>query len=118
MESKSKSSKEKDQEKSKLINSNNKFENLKSDYSLKKLFDFIPQRKSLKIIRYNKSIQKRIDVNIVNYKAGSEKYSSIEIEIKPKLFINGEFINIEEKDRKYYHIFLMVIKKPKLKVLL
>ena len=48
MESKSKSSKEKDQEQSKLINSNNKFENLKSDYSIKKLFDFIPERKSLK----------------------------------------------------------------------
>ena len=115
MESKSKSSKEKDQEQSKLINSNNKFENLKSDYFIKKLFDFIPERKSLKIIRYNKSIQKRIDVNIVNYKAGSEKYSSIEIEIKPRLFINGEFINIEEKDRKYYHIYFNGNKKAEVK---
>ena len=39
------------------------------------------ERKSLETIRYNKSIKKRIDISINNYKAYSEKYSSIELDI-------------------------------------
>ena len=117
MESKYNSSKEKDQEQSKLTNSKNMLENLKSDYFIKTFFfDFILERKSLKIIRLNKSIQKRVDVNITNYKACSEKYSSIEIEIKPRQFIQGQFINIEkEEDKKYYHIYFNGNKKKEVK---
>ena len=38
----------------------------------------MPERKSLETIRYNKSIQKRINININNYKAYSETKTSIE----------------------------------------
>ena len=41
------------------------------------------ERKSLETIKYNKSIQKRIGININHYKAYSEKYSSIELDIIP-----------------------------------
>ena len=74
--------KEKEQEQSKLINSDNLLKNLKSDYFIQKIFDYIHKRRTLKTIRYNKSIQKRINININHYKKYSEKYSSIEIEIK------------------------------------
>ena len=104
MDPKGTSSKIKDQEKSKLINSNNKLRNIKSDYFIQKFFDNIHKRISLEIIKYNKSIQKRINININDYKEYSEKYSSIEIEIKPMENKYGTFINIEE-DEKYYHIY-------------
>ena len=66
MESKDTPTKEK--EKSKLINSDNILQNLKSDYFIQKFVDYIHKRRALKTIRYNKSIQKRINLNINHYK--------------------------------------------------
>ena len=63
MEHKDTSSKIKAQEKSKLINSINKLNDLKSDYFIQKIFDYINKKKSLEIIRYNKSNQKRMNIN-------------------------------------------------------
>ena len=105
MESKDTPTKEKEQEQSKLINSDNILKNLKSDYFIQKFFDYIQKRRKLKTIRYNKSIQKRINLNINHYKEYSEKYSSIEIEIKPMENEYGRFIKIKEEDKEYYHIY-------------
>ena len=107
--------KRKVQRKSKLTNSNDILKNLKSDYFLRKFFDYIPQKISLKMISYNKSIQKRIDININHYKLYSEKYSSIEIEIIPKKNAIGSFIDIKEEDKKYYHIYFNDNKKEEIK---
>ena len=106
MDPKGTSSKIKDQEKSKLINSNNKLRNIKSDYFIQKFFDNIHNRKSLEIIKYNKNLQNKMHININHYKNYSEKYSSIEIEIKPMKNKYGKFINIKKKDEEYYHIIL------------
>ena len=62
-------------------------------------------RKSLEAIRYNKSIQKRINININHYKAYSETKTSIELDIIPKKGEYVEFINIKEEDKKYFHIY-------------
>ena len=62
-------------------------------------------KKLLDIIKYNKNIKKKINININDYKKYSEKYSTIEIETK---LINnkfGQFINIKEDDKIYYHIY-------------
>ena len=56
-------------------------------------------------MRYNKNLKKILNLNINDYKEYSEKYSSIEIEIKPVNNKSGKFINIEEEDEKYYHIY-------------
>ena len=101
MESKDIPIKEKEQEQSELINSDNMLKNLKSDYFIQKFFDYMNKRRSLKTIRYNKSIQKRINLNINYYKEYSEKYSSIEIEIKPMEIKYGRFIKIKEEDEEY-----------------
>ena len=53
------------------------FSQIKSVFILKKLYDII-ETKKLSIVKYNKNIQSRINVNIKNYK---EIYSTIEIEI-------------------------------------
>ena len=80
--------------------------NIKSNYFLKKLFDNLEKKRILEIVKNNKNIKKRINLNINDYKEYSEKYSSIEIEIKPVNNKYGEFINIkEEEDKKYYHIY-------------
>ena len=101
-------------ENTKKIKSKNKFINLKSDYFIQKLFDNIQKKISLKIIKCNIYIQKRLNININNYKDFSEKFSSIELEIIPIQNKYGPFINIKEKDKKYFHIYFND-KKKKLK---
>ena len=116
MEHKDTSSKIKDQEKSKLINSDDKLKKLKSDYFIQKFFDYIYKRKSLEIIKCNKNMQKRMNININNYKEYSQIYSSIEIEIKPKEKKYGRFIKIKEEDEEeYYHIYYNDNKKEEIK---
>ena len=105
MESKDTLIKTKGQEQSKTINQDNILKNILSDYFIQKCFDYIHKRKSLEIIKYNKNIQKRINININNYKECSEKYSSIEIEIIPIKNNYGKIINIKEENKKYFHIY-------------
>ncbi len=103
MESSNLISKEKE-EKNK-INSIVKLANIKSKYILKKIFNNLNKKNLLKIIKYNKNIKKRIDLNINEYKEYSEKFSSIEIEIKPLNYKFGKFINIKPQDKNYFHIY-------------
>ena len=95
-------------EKFNLIKSKNKFIKIKSDYFIQKLFANMQKRISLKIIKCNINIQKRLNININNYKDFSEKFSSIELEIIP--IQNGyrpyrPFIKIKDEDKKYFHIY-------------
>ena len=74
---------------------------LKADYFLQKVFNNLEIKRTLNMVKYNKKLKKRI--NIKDYKEYSEKYSSIEIEIKP---VNNEcvnFINIKNEEQEYYH---------------
>ena len=68
-------------EKNKL-KSATRYDNIKADYFLEKVFNNLKKGKALNIIKYNENIKKRINININDYKEYSEKYSSIEIEIK------------------------------------
>ena len=105
MEPKNIPNKVEEQGQSKLIASHNQLKNVKSDYFIQKFFGYMPKRKSLETVRYNKSIQKRINININHYKAYSEEYSSIELDIIPKKGEYGEFINIKKEDKKFFHIY-------------
>ena len=97
-------------------NANNKLRDLKSNFILKILFSYIPKNISLGTIKYNKYIQKRMNININDYKTYSEIYSSIKIEIIPKIdgYFN-QFINIKNEDEKYYHIYFNNNKKDEIK---
>jgi len=77
----------------------------KNDYFLRKLFDYLSKKKKLDIIKYNKKIQKRINIDINDFKQFSEKYSSIEIEIIPAKKKYGKFININKGYEIFYHIY-------------
>ena len=74
------------------IKSKNIFNNLKSRNIIKKIFNNIKRKISLYIVKYNRNIMKRINININDYKEYSEKFSSIEIEIKPSNNKYGKFI--------------------------
>ena len=87
------------------------FKNLKNDFFLEKIFNNLNKKKSLVIVKYNKNIKKRINININDYKEYSGKYSSIEIEIKPVSNKYGQFINIKKEDKNYYHIYFNNNKK-------
>ena len=102
-------------EKLNQIKSKNRFINIKSDYFIRKLFGIMQTRISLKIIKCNINIQKRLNININNYKDFSEKFSSIELEIIPIQNEYGSFINIKEEDEKKYLYILMIIKKKLIK---
>ena len=82
-------------------------ENVKSKYILKIIFNKMHKRKALKIIKYNKKIQKKININHKDY----EKLSEIEIEIIPIENEYGPFININKEDEIYYHIYFNDEKK-------
>ena len=76
-------------------------ESLKSDYFLQKLYDNMTKKKKLEIVKYNKKIQNRLNLDVKDYK----EYSEIEIEIIPTKDKYGKFINIKKKDKLYYHIY-------------
>ena len=114
MEPKDTTSKVEEQRQSKLIVSNNKLSKLKSDYFIQRFFGFMPERKSLETIRYNKSIQKRINININHYKLYSETKTSIELDIIPMKGKYGKFISINEEDKKYFHIYFNDNKKKEI----
>ena len=59
----------------------------------------------MKIIKYNINLQKRLNININKYKDFSEKFSSIELEIIPIQNEFGDFIQIDEEDKKFFHIY-------------
>ena len=67
-------------------------ESLKSDYFLQKLYDNMPKKKKLVIVKYNKRIQNRLNLSTKDYKECCE----IEIEIIPKKGKYGKFININK----------------------
>ena len=96
---------EKQIKRSNKISSKNKFIIIKSDYFIRKVFNIIQKRISLEIIKYNINIQKRLNININNYKDFSEKFSSIELEIIPNQNKYGTFIRIDEEDKIYFYIY-------------
>ena len=59
----------------------NFFENLKSNLRLKHIFGHLTEKKLLSIAKYNKYLQKRMNMDINDY----INYIRIEIELFPKL---------------------------------
>jgi hypothetical protein len=71
-----------------------------------KVFDNLEKKKKLNMIKYNKNMKKRINININDYKKYSEKYTPIEIEIRPVNNKYGQFINYRIGiDDLYHHIY-------------
>ena len=84
----------------------NNINNIKSIYFIKLLLNNIQKKKYLEIIKCNKNLQNRININIANYQEYSELYTPIEIELIPCQNQFGKFINIDKNlIGTYYHIY-------------
>ena len=70
---------------------------IKSIFILNKILSKFSRIRLLKLIKYNKNIQKKLNINI-------KKYRTIEIEIIPSDSF-GQFINIDKENDKYCHIY-------------
>ena len=89
---------------------------IKSNYILKQIFAHLNEKYLLEFIKYNKSTQKRIDIDINNYIEFSKLYSSIEIELKVVEGKSGKYINMHQEDKEYFHIYFNNSKKEMKKV--
>ena len=81
--------------------------NIKSKYIILQIFENIERKKFLQIIKYNKELQKKIDIGVNDYKYYFENYSPIEIEIIPadKKYIF--FMNPTSEMNDYnYHLYI------------
>ena len=74
--------------------------NIKSKYILEFIFGNLHEKKLFSIIKYNKAIKEKLNINKDYY----EDLCKIIIELKPKKE-SGKFINIEKNYYKFYHIF-------------
>ena len=63
------------------------------------------KRKNLKLLNIIKRYKIDANLDANDYKEFSKAYSSIEIEIMPTKGKYGRFININENDKLYYHIY-------------
>ena len=85
--------------------------NIKSLYFLQLVFSNITEKSKLKLIRYNKSFQNKINISLIIYKIFSGKYIILETEKKGKeydcyqdiLLFEGENLNKKRngKGREY-----------------
>ena len=68
-------------------------ENIKSSFNLKNIFSFISDdKKKLKLIKYNKNLQQKVDINLINYQLFSGKYIVYEKNGKCKIYKANEYI--------------------------
>ena len=94
----------------------NLINNIKSIYIMKQVFNYLKEKPKLGIIKYNKKIQTKLNIDINDYKT----FNKIEIEIFPIYEINYDedekfedeefeseygFINFEKNMGSYYHIY-------------
>ena len=84
----------------KRIKLKNYFENIKSKYILIKIFDNLPKKKMLKIIKENKAIQNKLETSLNDYMKYSEIFNPIEIEIIPIADIFAKFIKRPKEEEK------------------
>ena len=88
-------------------------ENIKSIYFEKNLFSYLDDVRKLQLIRYNKYMQNKIDINLMNYRRISQKYiifdkNNIVKEYNScydELIFEGEYLNGKRngKGKEYYN---------------
>ena len=87
------------------------FDNIKSLYIKKKIFEYLYDEIQLKLIKYNKSLQNQLNINLDNYKIFSGRYIIYETNVKgkeydydDKLIFEGEYLNGKRngKGKEYY----------------
>ena len=80
--------------------------NIKSLYFVKNIFSYVDEKQKLKLLKYNKYLQKIISISIINYIHFKGKYIIYESKRKGKeytyyndLIFEGEFLNGERNGK-------------------
>ena len=76
---------------------------IKSIIILNKILLNLLKTRKLILIKYNKRIQKRFNININDYE---KEFSPIEINIIFSGNKHGQFINFDKRNEKYFHIYV------------
>ena len=69
--------------------------NVKSSYFIRIIFSFMDEKQKFKLIKYNKSLQKKMNINLINYKIFSGKYILYEQNGKGKEYNNDGKLSFE-----------------------
>ena len=95
------------------IKNRNLLDNIKSIFFSRILFSHLIEKIKLKLIKYNKKLQNKIDIKLINYKFYSGKYIVYETNIKGKeydgesdnLLFEGGYLNGKRngKGKEYYN---------------
>ena len=80
---------------------------IKSFYFILKLFLNLDEKQKLKVVKFNKSLQKQMDIGILNYKYLGERYIIYESNgtgkeyyvYNDELIIEGEYLNGKKKEK-------------------
>ena len=88
--------------------------NIKSSYFIKIIFSYLFEKQKLKIVKYSKTWQRYIDINLINYKFYSDRYIIYEngigkeyIGYDSELIFEGEYKHGEKNGRgKKHNVFL------------
>ena len=81
--------------------------NIKSSYFIKLIYTFVEEIQKLKLVRYNKSMQKNLDISIINYKFFKGNYIIYESKgigkeyygYDDKLIYEGAYLNGERNGK-------------------
>ena len=83
---------------------------INSKYILKIIANNIYKKRLFQILNYNKLLQDKLEINLIDYK--NYYYEKIEIELIPiNISEKNYFIKFDEKDESYFHIFFNDDKK-------
>ena len=86
--------------------------NVKTSYFLRIIFSCIEEKQKLKLIKYNKNLQEKLNIRLINYKLFSRRYIIFESKEEGKeyyydgtLEFEGEYLNglRNGKGREYYY---------------
>ena len=67
-------------------------DNIKCDFFIPKIFDFMQKNIALNIVKYNKILQKKLNITIKDFSDFKDLYLT-------------KFINVYEYNKEYYHIY-------------
>ena len=86
---------------------------IRSSYILKQIYNNLNKTNSFELIKYNKKLQKRLNIKLKDYKKYNETYTPIEIELIPAQGVYGNFINFYKSSNSssYIHIYFDDSKK-------
>ena len=89
------------------LKNGNLLKNIKSIFFSRILFSYLDEKIKLKVIKYNKKLQNKMDIKLINYKFYHRKYIIYETNIKGKeylgctddLLFEGEYLNGERNGK-------------------